>query len=99
MMVTVLSQSIGTLLSRGLLEPDQARAALTVGADPTNVKAAHGSLLAVLASLMDEDYYADTRSAALHAVSQLLKIVKRGLSYEQRRFLYPELVKRLDDPR
>ena len=90
--------SIGTLLGRDMLDGEQLGGALSVGVDMTDIKKAQGSLLAVMSSLMDEDYYADTRHAALHAMSHLLRIAGAQLTYEQRRFLYPELMKRLDDP-
>lgn len=56
-----------------------------------------GALIAVVTSLMDEDYYTDTRLAAVHVCRHLIRIVGPALMYEQRRHLYPELAKRLDD--
>lgn len=47
---------------------------------------------------MDEDYYSDTRHAALHVCHHVLRIAAEDLTYEQRRHMYPEITKRLDDP-
>ena len=46
---------------------------------------------------MEEEYYADTRNMACHAVQAMLAGAADALSDEQRRALYPELIKRLDD--
>lgn len=41
--------------------------------------------------------YPDVRYAACYVEQQLLEVVGSGLSDEQRRAVYPELLKRLDD--
>lgn len=46
---------------------------------------------------MEEEYYADTRNMACHGVQAMLAGAADALSDEQRRALYPELIKRLDD--
>jgi hypothetical protein len=46
---------------------------------------------------MDEDYYADTRRMACHAVERLLAAAGARLALPQRKALYSELLKRLDD--
>uniref|UniRef100_A0A7S0RAA8 Uncharacterized protein n=1 Tax=Pyramimonas obovata TaxID=1411642 RepID=A0A7S0RAA8_9CHLO len=46
---------------------------------------------------MEEDYYADTRRAGTYLMEQMLEVVGAGLTDEQRREIYPNLLKRLDD--
>ena len=58
-----------------------------------------GELLASVASAMEEEYYADTRFAACHAMGRTLLVAGLALTDEQRRFVYPELLKRMDDSR
>jgi len=89
--------SVGTLFSRDLIAREQVLEALSIGTDPSDPKK-KGALLSVLVSLLDEDYYADTRHAAMHVVRHLLRLAGDGVDHEQRRHLYPELMKRLDDP-
>jgi dynein assembly factor 5 len=58
-----------------------------------------GELLASVASAMEEEYYADTRFAACHAMGRTLLVAGLALTDEQRRFVYPEILKRMDDSR
>ena len=87
-------------------------------ANETSASATDGELLPGLASAMEEDYFADTRAAACHAVAEALRldaeyvVGKNGdedrggkaasssaFDDARRRFLYPELLKRMDDSR
>ena len=87
-------------------------------ANETSASATDGELLPGLASAMEEDYFADTRAAACHAVAEALRldaeyvVSKNGdedrggnaasssaFDDARRRFLYPELLKRMDDSR
>ena len=54
-------------------------------------------LLPTLHSSLEEDYYADTRLASCHTLEALLLVIGRGLTDDQKRAVYPELLKRLDD--
>lgn len=53
--------------------------------------------LPVLHQCLEEDYYADTRYAACHAMAGVLRCAGEELQDESRRAIYPELCKRLDD--
>lgn len=53
--------------------------------------------LALLFQLLEEDFYSDTRLAACQLAEQLLLQCGGMLDDEQRRKVYPELLKRLDD--
>lgn len=55
------------------------------------------SLLAVVRSCLEEDYYVDTRRAACHVAEHLVRVAGPGLSGEQRQALYKDVLKRLDD--
>ncbi|GAQ77627.1 hypothetical protein KFL_000010760 [Klebsormidium nitens] len=55
------------------------------------------SLLAVVRSCLEEDYYVDTRRAACHVAEHLVRVAGPALSGEQRRALYKDVLKRLDD--
>merc|ERR1711934_434273 len=54
-------------------------------------------LLPTLHSSLEEDYYADTRLSSCHALEALLTVIGTRLTNDQKRLVYPELVKRLDD--
>ncbi|WIA11175.1 hypothetical protein OEZ85_011306 [Tetradesmus obliquus] len=56
-----------------------------------------GGLLPLLAQCLDEDWYSDVRHTACYVERLLLQQVGQRLSDEQRRAIYPELLKRLDD--
>ncbi|KAK9808847.1 hypothetical protein WJX72_004932 [[Myrmecia] bisecta] len=56
-----------------------------------------GQLLAVILQSMEEEYYADTRLMACHAMLHLVTLLGAEMTDEQRRAIYPELLKRLDD--
>ncbi|WIA31178.1 hypothetical protein OEZ86_001183 [Tetradesmus obliquus] len=56
-----------------------------------------GGLLPLLAQCLDEDWYSDLRHTACYVERLLLQQVGQRLSDEQRRAIYPELLKRLDD--
>lgn len=55
------------------------------------------SLLAVVRSCLEEDYYVDTRRAACHVMEQVIRIAGPALSEEQKKALNKDLLKRLDD--
>ena len=56
-------------------------------------------LLPQIGAALEEDYYADTRAAACHALAMLLERCGDRLTDEHRRYVYPELLKRMDDSR
>lgn len=56
-------------------------------------------LLASLHGALEEDFYSDTRAAATHAEHLLIQLAGPKLNDEQRRAIYPELTKRMDDSR
>ena len=58
-----------------------------------------GELLPQIGAALEEDYYADTRAAACHALAMLLERCGDRLTDEHRRYVYPELLKRMDDSR
>eukprot|EP00898_Chlorokybus_atmophyticus_P003699 jgi/Chlat1/432/Chrsp103S00944 len=78
--------ALGTYFRRRLCDRDQLQQAL-----------ASEQVLPVLTSCMEEDFYADTRRASCHAMEQLLLVAGAVLTDEQRRAIYPELLKRMDD--
>jgi len=59
--------------------------------------AVDGGLLPLLHQCLDEDWYPDVRLAAAVVEGGLLEAVGGGLADEQRRAVYVELLKRLDD--
>jgi dynein assembly factor 5 len=81
--------ALATALRRGLLPP----AVLQRRVEEPGPLA----LLPLLFACLDEDWYVDVRLAACHVTERLLLAVGPALSHEQRRALYPELHKRLDD--
>ncbi len=54
-------------------------------------------LLPSIIQCMDEDYYAETRVMACHALHAGLLLAGVHLSVPQLRTVYPEILKRLDD--
>ena len=54
-------------------------------------------VLPTIHSCLEEDYYADTRLASCHTLEALLNVVGPKLTDDQKRLVYPELLKRLDD--
>ena len=58
-----------------------------------------GEILPQIGAALEEDFYADTRSAACHALAMLLTRCGDRLTDEHRRYVYPELLKRMDDSR
>ena len=54
-------------------------------------------LLPTIHSSLEEDYYADTRLCSCHTLAALLNCIGTKLTNDQKRLVYPELVKRLDD--
>lgn len=54
-------------------------------------------ILPTIHSCMDEDYYADTRLSSCHTLENLLRVIGTQLTDDQKRLVYPELHKRLDD--
>ena len=58
-----------------------------------------GEILPQMGAALEEDFYADTRSAACHALAMLLTRCGDRLTDEHRRYVYPELLKRMDDSR
>jgi dynein assembly factor 5 len=54
-------------------------------------------LLPTIHSCLEEDYYADTRLASCHTLESLLGVIGTRLTDDQKRVVYPELLKRLDD--
>ena len=99
--------AMGTLVRRGLCGADVLRPMLEQSAaggptDAATDRAAQASsppsLLPIVITCMDEDFYTDTRSASCHLCEQILCIASQdAFSDEQRRQLYPALLKRLDD--
>lgn len=75
-----------TLLDKGLAPPDVLAAAV-----------ASGVLLPLIFQLLEEEWYADVRRSACFAAERLIAAVGGRLTDEQRRAIYPELTKRLDD--
>ncbi|GBF88618.1 hypothetical protein Rsub_01333 [Raphidocelis subcapitata] len=59
--------------------------------------AVDAGLLPLLHQCLDEDWHPEVRLAAAAVEASLLAAVGRGLSDEQRRAVYTELLKRLDD--
>jgi dynein assembly factor 5 len=59
--------------------------------------AASGELLPPVLGCMEEDWFPDLRHSACYCLEQLLLACGPGLGAEQRRAVYPELLKRLDD--
>ncbi|GBG80246.1 hypothetical protein CBR_g30611 [Chara braunii] len=78
--------ALGTVLRRGLCQVDDLVGAFRCG-----------QLLPVVKSCLDEDYYADTRRAACHVMKNILRIAGDVLNDEERREIYPQLLKRMDD--
>ncbi len=68
-----------------------------VGQEQLVALAAGGQLLPLLFQCMDEDWYPDLRHTACHVLELLLLVLGKQLTAEQRRLVYPELLKRLDD--
>ncbi|QDZ21938.1 hypothetical protein HOP50_06g44790 [Chloropicon primus] len=54
-------------------------------------------LLPTIHSSLEEDYYADTRLSSCHTLEALLLVIGTKLTNDQKRLVYPELLKRLDD--
>ncbi|KIY98309.1 hypothetical protein MNEG_9655 [Monoraphidium neglectum] len=77
--------ALATLVRRRLADEGALRAASDAG------------LLPLLHQCLDEDWYPDVRLAAAAVEGALLGAVGGGLSDEQRRAAYGELLKRLDD--
>lgn len=77
--------ALATLVRRGL-------------ADESTLKAAvEGGLLPLLHQCLDEDWYPDVRLAAALVEKSLLDVVGGSLGDDQRRTVYVELLKRVDD--
>ena len=74
--------ALSTLFAEQILQPDQLQAML-----------AQDKLL----PLLEEEYFVDTRLSACEATYHLLVPAGKLLTPDQRRLLYPELLKRLDD--
>jgi dynein assembly factor 5 len=96
------------LLRRGGAAPDDVAALLrgddddvaSASAQPASAQHPAGSaLLRGLASCLEEDYYAETRCAAAHALAHALSAGGRRLRGAPRAWLSLELLKRLDDSR
>ena len=56
-----------------------------------------GQLLPAISQCTDEDYYAETRVMACHALHAGLLLAGQHLSLHQLRAVYPDILKRLDD--
>ncbi len=56
-----------------------------------------GTLLPAICQCMEEDYYAETRVMACHALHASLLLAGQHLSPLQLRAVSPEILKRLDD--
>ena len=56
-----------------------------------------GQLLPSISQTMDEDYYAETRVMACHALHAALLLAGSDLSRQQLLAIYPDILKRLDD--
>lgn len=64
----------------------------------TNVDKAEPCLLPTILTCMDEDFYTDTRRASCYLCEQILLAAGQdAFTDEQRRQIYPALLKRLDD--
>ena len=75
----------GSLLQAGLVTKPQLLDAMQ-----------SSDLLAALNSCLEEDYYADTRQASCLVMEHVLRVAGDGLSEEQRRAVYPEVITRVD---
>ncbi|KAK3258504.1 hypothetical protein CYMTET_32454, partial [Cymbomonas tetramitiformis] len=82
-------RALGTFLERKLITPEELHGIISQGGD---VK-----LLSVVHTCMEEDYYADTRRVGVYALQQVLLVAGPHLDGEERRQIYPEILKRLDD--
>lgn len=80
--------ALGSFFRHGLISRDLLVDALT-WSQPAVLPNVH--------SCLEEDYYADTRQATCHVMDGLLRIVAGKLTYDQKRLIYAELLKRLDD--
>mmetsp|Transcript_29245 Transcript_29245/g.93541 ORF Transcript_29245/g.93541 Transcript_29245/m.93541 type:complete len:731 (-) Transcript_29245:21-2213(-) len=78
--------ALGTMLRGGHVSPQAMVAVL-----------ADGQFLPTLHTSMDDDFYAESRKASCQVMSHVLAIAGDRLSPEQRRLVYPELLKRMDD--
>lgn len=55
--------------------------------------------LSTLVSCMEEEHAADTRKAACHLMERIMLLIASTLSDEDRRLIYPALLRRMDDAR
>jgi hypothetical protein len=76
--------ALGTLLRRG---SDAAAAAVR----------AHSQGISTILSCLEEDQASDTRRASCHIIENLLLLNGYQLSEEERRLVYPALLRRMDD--
>lgn len=81
--------ALGTVLRRQLAPPQLLMHFIET---PGAVK-----LLPLLYACLDEDWYVDLRNSSCRVFEQLMLAVGTHLTQEQRRSIYPELTKRLDD--
>ena len=90
--------ALGTILSR-IESPGTDASPPSVARNALLRAARDGELFASVASAMEEEYFADTRFAACVVMGQMVLAGGLALTDEQRRFVYPELLKRMDDSR
>ena len=99
---------MGTMIRRGFCNQDMLSGMLKQSDADEHCKSNNSNeqassktkpcILPTVITCMDEDFYADTRRASCHLCEQLLLIAgQQSLTDEQRRQLYPALLKRLDD--
>ena len=98
--------ALGTMLSGieslGIESPDTSPPSTSPPSVARNAllrAARDGELFASVASAMEEEYFADTRFAACVVMGRMVLAAGLALTDEQRRFVYPELLKRMDDSR
>ena len=95
--------AMGTLVRRGLCDKGVLLELISSdrrqsGPAPPETSSGPVSLLPIVITCMDEDFYVDTRRASCYLCEQILSIAGQpAFSDEQRRQLYPALLKRLDD--
>ena len=90
--------ALGTILSR-IESPGTDTSPPSIARNAVLRAARDGELFASVASAMEEEYFADTRFAACVVMGQMVLAGGLALTDEQRRFVYPELLKRMDDSR